>query len=49
VTLAGSGKLLQPGAGQQVTGCDGGDICPYQLDQSGAGDLWGERLAALLE
>ena len=46
---AGSGQLLQPGAGQQVGGGDGGGVCPYQLDQGGAGDLRGEQRALLLE
>src|SRR5262245_39585004 len=43
------GELLQPRAGQQVAGGDRGGICPYQLDQSGAGDLRGQRLAELPE
>ncbi|MGH3180650.1 MAG: hypothetical protein ACRDOE_01870, partial [Streptosporangiaceae bacterium] len=49
VTWAESGELLQPRAGQRVTGGGGGGICPHQSDHSGAGDLWGERLAHLLE
>jgi hypothetical protein len=49
VTWAGSGQLLQPGAGQLISGGDAGGICPYQLDQSSAGDLGGERRAPVLE
>jgi DNA-binding NarL/FixJ family response regulator len=44
VAWAGSGQLLQPGAGQPVSGGDVGGIGLYQLDQSGAGDLRGARL-----
>jgi hypothetical protein len=40
---------LEAGAGQEVTGCDGGGICPYKLDQSGTGALGSERLAELVE
>ena len=47
--MGGSGKLLQPDAGQPVLGGDGGGICLHQLDHCGAGDLRGDQRALLLE
>jgi hypothetical protein len=41
--------VLHRYAGQQVSGGHACGFCAYQLDKSAAGDLWGKRLAHLLE
>jgi hypothetical protein len=43
----GSGELLEPGACQKVSRFEGRGVCPYQLENGGAGGLWGERVAEL--
>jgi hypothetical protein len=43
-----SRERLQPGAGQSVGGSDRGSFCAQQIDDRGARELGGERLAELL-